>query len=558
MYDHDFGWANPRPVAYYDRWKQEFREKITVREAGFLDSLGVEMILFSDVLPVFVDSSNNMNITLPLANQVINEFRQNYSGTVGSFELLFGPPEDSPDFEQIFNHSIIDFGQTEFYKQLYQNFDYVEISFQPNITRLNDPSVEQLRNQFEVILHDYVKPLFDVVQKPLYLETIFPSYDGANINTSRVFTFFFSTDITIDITDSTGIVPGASFGGNLAWGDYNNDGYLDIYMTRGDFMSANLYKNNGSGTFTDVTISAGVGLQKANAVAWADVDNDGDLDLFVTRPAVIDSPYVLFRNNGDGTFTDIALLANMVRDSWFPGNDGATPGQGAAWSDFNNDGRVDLFVANNTPPDFLFENRGNGAGNHYLTIKLIGKESNRSAIGARVKIEAGGIKQIRGVEGGANTSQNSLPVEFGLGQAHQVDKIAIRWPSGLEESTVRSVAADQIITITEGAVNVVGVAEDADSGVPEKFRLFQNYPNPFNPATTVQYQIPQAGYVILKIYNLTGQEVQTLVDEVKQSGIYKITWDGKNRQGRTVGTGMYVIRMKAGEFTKSKKIVLLK
>jgi len=201
LYDHDFGWANPRPAAYYDRWKQEFREKIAVREAGFLDSLGVEMVLIQESLPIFADSSNNMNITLPLVNQLIDVFRQHYSGILGSGELLFGPPENSPDYEQIFNHSIIDFGQSEFYKQLYQNFDFVEVSFQPNITRLNDPSVEQLRSQFEVILNDYVKPLFDVVQKPVYLQVILPSFDGANKNISRAFTFFFSTDITIDFQE---------------------------------------------------------------------------------------------------------------------------------------------------------------------------------------------------------------------------------------------------------------------------------------------------------------------------------------------------------------------
>ena len=362
----------------------------------------------------------------------------------------------------------------------------------------------------------------------------------------------------VDITDSTGIAPGANFGGNLAWGDYNNDGFLDLYLTRGDFMPANLYKNDGDGSFTNVTSSAGVGLAKASAVAWADVDNDADLDLFVTRPAVIDSPYVLFRNNGDGTFTNIARLANMVRGAWFPGNAGAQPGQGAAWSDFNLDGRLDLFVANNTPPDFLFENRGNGTGNHFLVLTLVGTNSNKSAIGARVTVEADGISQIREVEGGANTSQNSLRVEFGLGRARQVDKITIRWPSGLVESTIRSLVADQFLTITEGALNVVGVAEDAGAGLPEEFHLFQNYPNPFNPSTTVQFQLPKAEHVIVRIFNLMGQEVQTLLDEVKQPGIYKIEWDGKNRYGRNVSTGLYVLRMEAGDFTNSRKILFLK
>ncbi|MFQ5642033.1 MAG: FlgD immunoglobulin-like domain containing protein [bacterium] len=93
---------------------------------------------------------------------------------------------------------------------------------------------------------------------------------------------------------------------------------------------------------------------------------------------------------------------------------------------------------------------------------------------------------------------------------------------------------------------------------PEDFNLWQNYPNPFNPTTTIQYQLPKAERVTLKIYNVMGQEVQTLVDEVKQPGVYKINWDGKNSQGLAAGTGLYVLRMAAGHLVQSKKIVLLK
>lgn len=102
------------------------------------------------------------------------------------------------------------------------------------------------------------------------------------------------------------------------------------------------------------------------------------------------------------------------------------------------------------------------------------------------------------------------------------------------------------------------VEEISDDIHPKSFSLQQNYPNPFNPGTTIPYQLSKSAHVTIRIYSLLGQEVQTLVDEVKQPGIYKIEWDGKNRQGQTVSTGLYVIRMEAGEFTKSKKIVLLK
>ena len=364
--------------------------------------------------------------------------------------------------------------------------------------------------------------------------------------------------IFVDVTSTTGITPGSGMGGSTAWGDYNNDGFLDLYITRVDFGPSSLYENNGNGIFTDVTVSAGVAVTESRSATWADFDNDADIDLFVTRPSMIDSPYVLFRNNGDGTFTDIASLANVVRGEWFPAIPGAEPGRGAAWTDFNNDGKVDFFVANTKPPDFLFENRGNGTGNRFLVLTLVGTNSNKSAIGARVTVEAGGITQIREVEGGANTSQNSLPVEFGLGQAQQVDQITIRWPSGLEEFTTRAIAVDQFLTLEEGTLHTVGVAEAPNSGIPKEFVLFQNYPNPFNPVTTFQYQLPKTEHVLLTIYNIRGQKVQTLVNEVKQPGSYKIEWNGKNSYSLEVGTGLYVVRMEAGEFIESKKILLMK
>lgn len=358
-----------------------------------------------------------------------------------------------------------------------------------------------------------------------------------------------------NITGTTGIDNRG--GGCTSWGDYDNDQDLDLFINGNSGVSV-LYRNNGNSTFTDVTVSTGVAVTESWSATWADFDNDADIDLFVTRPSVRDDPYRLFRNNGDGTFTDISALANVVADRWSRENSGGEPGQGAAWTDFNNDGKLDLYVTNGAYPNFLFQNRGNGTDNHFLILTLVGTTSNKSAIGARVTVEAGGITQIREVEGGANRSQNSLPVEFGLGQAQQVDKITIRWPSGLVESTTRAIAVDQFLTLEEGTLHTVGVAEAPNSGIPKEFALFQNYPNPFNPVTTFQYQLPKAEHVTLTIYNLMGQKVRTLVNEVKQPGSYKIEWNGKNSYQMDVSTGLYVVRMEAGEFTESKKILLMK
>ncbi len=176
-----------------------------------------------------------------------------------------------------------------------------------------------------------------------------------------------------DVTEKAGVA-GGGFGMGVAVGDYNNNGFPDIYVTQ--YGSSILYRNNGNGTFSDVTREAGVGVQGwASSAVWFDYDNDGRLDLFVGQFAKFDkttgcgissdgkrhyciprifpsTPSWLFHNNGDGTFTDVSRqsgIANHLGKAW-----------GAIATDVNNDGRMDLFVANDTVGNFLFMNRGDG------------------------------------------------------------------------------------------------------------------------------------------------------------------------------------------------------
>jgi enediyne biosynthesis protein E4 len=178
-----------------------------------------------------------------------------------------------------------------------------------------------------------------------------------------------------DVTEKAGVAAGG-FGQGVAVGDYNGDGFPDLYVTQ--YGKSILYRNNGDGTFTDVTEKAGVAAPGwASSAVWFDYDNDGRLDLFVCRFVDFDKakskdchagedakrgyciPHLyrpmaswLFHNNGDGTFTDVSKssgIADHLGKAW-----------GVVATDINNDGRMDLFVANDTVANFLFANRGNG------------------------------------------------------------------------------------------------------------------------------------------------------------------------------------------------------
>ena len=106
--------------------------------------------------------------------------------------------------------------------------------------------------------------------------------------------------------------------------------------------------------------------------------------------------------------------------------------------------------------------------------------------------------------------------------------------------------------------------KDAEAGLPTSFALDQNYPNPFNPTTTIRYAVPSPSKVTLKIYNMLGQEISTLVDDVRETGFYKLEWNGRNQHGNQVATGIYFYRIDAkpadgsATFTSLKKMLLLK
>lgn len=219
-----------------------------------------------------------------------------------------------------------------------------------------------------------------------------------------------------------------------------------------------LYRNNGDGTFTEVATAAGVAnIGSDRGAVWGDYDNDGDLDLYVVNYGNLlgKGPNKLYRNNGDGTFTDVAAAEGV---------EGVVPGRGdgAAWEDYNNDGFLDLFVTNSfglvidKGPQLLFRNNGND--NKWLKLKLVGTVSNRDALGAMVMIQTGGKSQYRlmnGAGGGELQTQGHGPVHFGIGTAMGVDQVQVLWPSGLSQP-VANIGPNQMVTLVEGQSIVSG------------------------------------------------------------------------------------------------------
>ncbi len=245
-------------------------------------------------------------------------------------------------------------------------------------------------------------------------------------------------------------IQGSSRSGS--WGDYDNDGDLDLFVAngpRGSRESSFLYKNNGDGTFASGIIVFQGDIASSGGSCWGDYDNDGDLDLFVANN--LGDNNFLYRNDGPPFYTFTKMDSTEVGKIVSDGGNSVS----SAWADYDKNGFLDLFVTNTEgQKNFLYKNNGNS--NHWINIKCVGTVSNKSAIGAKVSTKATingkptwQLQQISAQT--AYFSQNSLNVEFGFGDATIIDSIKVEWPSGIKQ-TLTSVAVDRFLTITESAI----------------------------------------------------------------------------------------------------------
>jgi enediyne biosynthesis protein E4 len=317
-----------------------------------------------------------------------------------------------------------------------------------------------------------------------------------------------------DVTEKLGIDANSYYGLGVVWGDYDNDGRADLYVAN-DSSPSLLYHNSGDGTLTEVGLASGVALdadgreQAGMGVDFGDYDNDGWLDL--TKTNFSDDNNNLYHNNRDGTFDDLAGPAGIApltypflgfgtrffdydNDGWkdiVVANGHVNPqvdayhfgityaernllfhnlhnhrfeevglrsgapfrirkvSRGLAVGDFDNDGDLDILISHLDDSPSLLRNDG-GNRNHWLRIKTVGTRSNRDGFGARVQVSAGGLTQIDEVRANSSYLSASDPrLLFGLGNAARVDRIVVRWPSGTIEE-IKDEPADQVLVVQEG------------------------------------------------------------------------------------------------------------
>jgi len=232
--------------------------------------------------------------------------------------------------------------------------------------------------------------------------------------------------------------------------DFHNRGWLDLFVS--DMRYHRLYGNAGKqGLFSDETVASGIAEISGQYVGWGDgaidFDDDGWKDIFIVNGGLhwmVPMEDLLLRNNGDGTFKDISSQAGKYFQT-------KKVGRGACFADYDNDGLIDGYIVvlggkgiliHATPPE-------GGKKNHWLTLRLVGTKSNRDGFGARIEAVAGDLRQtVENVPQSGYLSQNDPRPHFGLGQHDEVDQLTIHWPSGVAQ-TLSHIKADQILTVTE-------------------------------------------------------------------------------------------------------------
>ena len=358
----------------------------------------------------------------------------------------------------------------------------------------------------------------------------------------------------LNTSDKTFIEATAQFGledeghgMGVAIGDCNNDGAFDIYLTNDAAYYPNpLFTAGAQGAFTEEGQALGVSnAEWAWGTEFLDYDHDGDLDLYVVNGFPIDhGNNYLFANQlveqGQPTFEDRSAAS---------GADGEPDARGLAVFDYNDDGKLDLLVANWDGVPYLYRNETEAE--NWLLIELTGTASNRDALGATISVTAGGRTVHRHHDGVDFLGQSIKPLHVGLGPASLAETVVVRWPSGLED-ILHDVPVNQRLQIIEGQSTATPVDEPPETVT--RFALLGNGPNPFHRTTAITFTVPQAGTVELTVYNMLGQEVLARRAAYAAPGQYSLDVEGA---GLLSSSGIYLYRLVMGNEARVGTMVYL-
>ena len=353
----------------------------------------------------------------------------------------------------------------------------------------------------------------------------------------------------VDVTSEAG----AGFTGSttgITVGDYDNDGFPDLYLGNYSSPGCILLANDGDGTFTDVTSSAGVyGHDDTRTVAFTDYNNDGWLDIFVSHHDFYLYSNIMWRSNGDGTFSDVGSqlqLSGEFMGDYF----------GTAWGDYNLDGDIDLFAVGHIDKYVLFRNdQSETIPAGYVVLELEGTISSRNAVGAMVRADTGDMTLTRWVGGGEGYHDfHSFPVEFGLHDSPSIESLEINWPSGLVE-TYNDIAADQYVYAIEGDSLYTGIGErESDQVLSLDMRCG---PNPFSRSLSIELACPSGTEVRLDIYDTAGRRVRTMGPFMGYDPAIVLGWDGRDGSGLVLPEGVYIVRAAGGAEVAMRRVTLL-
>jgi hypothetical protein len=355
----------------------------------------------------------------------------------------------------------------------------------------------------------------------------------------------------IDVSVTSGANIGL-YGMGAAAGDFNEDGLMDYYVT--NLGRNQLISQLSDHTFIDVTAQAGVENEFVGnllTTGWSafffDYDNDSYLDLFVSNgqmPAAgfiatgIYDPNKLYRNMGDGTFQDVSELLGVADTS---------VGRGAAYLDFNNDGRLDI-VQMNIPSPFnlafnqpvLYLNQTEN-DNNWVMFSLTGNTANSSAIGARMELYANGRKFIREVDGGSGfASHNDKRLHFGLGQISVIDSALVYWPGNFIAQIIHNPEINLIHQI---------VQEEVITDINERETAWSIFPNPAGETVNLSIAEITAEKHAIQIIDMNGKEVHQSTLAAGFSGIFALQI--------SVPTGIYMVRLVNSKTHSHKRLVII-